>query len=370
MYKLNEESERILHPRPSPIAAAMYTLRDLGVEVIVLHGPAGCNFRASRLLERDNVRVVTSSLDQKSVIFGGEPKLINTLREVERRFNPRLVGVVGTCCAAIIGEDIEKAVHHAGLSCKTIVVNCDPYNPDNVDGAIRALESAAAEGIITPEEAKRQKDMLVAANVNERTYGTARETYLDTFAGDDHKAAARFLIGRLESGDPLALVLNAKKETSLLYADVLCAVKEAHDALGSASRLFYVANASGSVGLPKIRHYSSIMLNAFERVGITLDHVTGGPDEYSVTGRRAAEMVLSEGAEWGAIVVCGLPHAVPLWEKENTMAVATGSRALFALKKLGYGIVLDEGMAHHNVLGASDIVESRFGSTIRSMVMG
>lgn len=368
MYELNRDSGKILHPRPSPIAAAMYTLRDLGVDVIVLHGPAGCNFRASRLLERDNVVVVTSSLDHNSVIFGGEKKLIETLDEVGALFSPDLVGIVSTCCAAIIGEDIEKAVKNANVGYRTIVVNCDPYNPDNVDGAIKALEAAEKDKIIPKEEFLRQKEMLTAANENERTYGTARERYLQTFKGDPHIDAAHRLTEDLRAGKPMAIVLNAKKETSLLYADVCCAIKEAHSRLDSCSRLFYVANISSEVGLPKIRNYSSMITKAFEDVGIEVDHITGGPDEYSRTGKEAAEKVMSECEEWGSIVVCGLPHAVPLWDKKNTVAVATGSRALFALKKLGYETVLDEGMAHHNVLGAKGVVRSNFGSEIRGCI--
>jgi hypothetical protein len=34
------EMEMILHPRPSSIVAALYTLRDLDVDVAVMHGPA------------------------------------------------------------------------------------------------------------------------------------------------------------------------------------------------------------------------------------------------------------------------------------------------------------------------------------------
>ena len=41
------EEETILHPGPSAIVAALYTLRDLDVEVAVLHGPAGCSFKHS-----------------------------------------------------------------------------------------------------------------------------------------------------------------------------------------------------------------------------------------------------------------------------------------------------------------------------------
>ncbi len=42
-----------IQPRPSSIVAALYTARDLGVDLAVLHGPSGCSFKHARLLEED-----------------------------------------------------------------------------------------------------------------------------------------------------------------------------------------------------------------------------------------------------------------------------------------------------------------------------
>ena len=44
---------KYIQPRPSSIVAALYTARDLGVDVAVLHGPSGCSFKHARLLEED-----------------------------------------------------------------------------------------------------------------------------------------------------------------------------------------------------------------------------------------------------------------------------------------------------------------------------
>ena len=52
----------MIHPRPSPIAAALYTLRDLEVDVIIMHGPAGCCFRTGRLLEDEGIRPPLNSI--------------------------------------------------------------------------------------------------------------------------------------------------------------------------------------------------------------------------------------------------------------------------------------------------------------------
>ena len=71
-----------MHPRPSPIAAALYTLRDLNADVIILHGPHGCCFRTGRLLENDGVRVVTTAMSENDFIFGASEKLEETLSKV------------------------------------------------------------------------------------------------------------------------------------------------------------------------------------------------------------------------------------------------------------------------------------------------
>ena len=65
-----------MHPRPSPIVAALYTLRDLDADVIIVHGPSGCCFRAARLLWPDIRQVVGYELritfDVLSVLICGE----------------------------------------------------------------------------------------------------------------------------------------------------------------------------------------------------------------------------------------------------------------------------------------------------------
>ena len=68
-----------MHPRPSPIAASLYTLRDMDVDVIIMHGPHGCCFRTGRLLESDGVRVLTTSMAENDFILGAGEKLENTL---------------------------------------------------------------------------------------------------------------------------------------------------------------------------------------------------------------------------------------------------------------------------------------------------
>ena len=108
-----------MHPRPSPIAASLYTLRDMNVEVIVMHGPTGCCFRTARLLESDGVRVLTTGMSENDFILGAGEKLEKTLIEAYEMFKPKLMGIVGTCASMIIGKDLTRTVVGAFRACRS-----------------------------------------------------------------------------------------------------------------------------------------------------------------------------------------------------------------------------------------------------------
>jgi putative methanogenesis marker 13 metalloprotein len=355
----------VMHPRPSPVAAAMYTLRDLGVDVIVVHGPSGCCFRPARLLEREGVKIVTSALLEDDLIFGGEKKLSQVLRRVDELFGPKLIGLVGSCASLIIGEDLRKAAREAGVLHKTICCEVHSCAGDNTVGAVVALKEATAMGLLSPEEFERQKRMLEKAAWLERTRGTARGEYLENRPGDSPRVAARLILDALGTGSKVACVLNAKKETAFLYADILLAVGEAAQKLGG--RVQILANLDPQVGLPKIREYSRKILEELTRGGINVDLITGGLDEYPLSGERAREALLSSPPDLA--VIAGIPHAVAVEGIVKTVAATVGSRAVANLKALGYHCVVEEHDAHSACLGPDKkILRSSLGQAIRREV--
>jgi len=128
---------KYMQPRPSSIVAALYTARDLGVDVAVLHGPSGCSFKHARLLEEDGMRVLTTSLADHEFIFGGQEPLENVLRHAEEAFAPRRMAVVGTCVSMIIGEDLRSAVAGSGVATPTIAIDIHAGYPENIEGVPR-----------------------------------------------------------------------------------------------------------------------------------------------------------------------------------------------------------------------------------------
>lgn len=351
-----------MHPRPSPIAAAMYTLRDLDVDTIVIHGPSGCCFRPARLLERDGVRVVTSSLLEDDFVFGSEGKLSRVLKRVDELFKPRLIGLVGSCASMIIGEDLKKAAREAGLLEKTICCDIHSGSGDNTVGAIVVLREAMAMGLIELEEFERQKRMLEMATQLERTRGTARSEYIENIVGNSPREVANTILGILKSGGKATCVLNAKKETAFLYADVVLAICEASRRLGG--RVHVLANLDPVLGLPRVRSYSRMILDRFEKEGVVVDLITGGIDEYPASGERAKEFIIRSLPDLA--VISGIPHAVAVEKMVRTVAVSVGSRAIANLKSLGYDYVVGERDAHQVSLGRNkQIRRSLLGQAIR-----
>ena len=152
----------MIHPRPSPIAAALYTLRDLEVDVIIMHGPAGCCFRTGRLLEDEGIRVITTAMSENDFIFGAGEKLSKTIREVYETFKPENIGVVGTRASMIIGENMKKVVKEADVDSNIIVVETHGGfdSGDNTAGAILTLKAANKAELIDEDEVNKEIDKV------------------------------------------------------------------------------------------------------------------------------------------------------------------------------------------------------------------
>ena len=199
----------VIHPRPNPIVAAMYTLRDMDIDVIVEHGPSGCCFMASRPLEDANVRVVTSGMRDNDLVFGGEEPLINTLKQVEEKFHPKTVAVVGTCASMIIGEDMAKSIKRAGIDANVFPVDCHGCMGDNTRGAIKALEAARDAGVIDREECDRQISLMKAATRLEKNVGMASKDYIQPAVSPTKMHVCRRIIEVLSNGGRVAVVMES-----------------------------------------------------------------------------------------------------------------------------------------------------------------
>ena len=193
------------------------------------------------------------------------------------------MGVVGTCASMIIGEDMREAVNNAKIPAKVLTVESHGglSEGDNTEGAIAVLDAAKLEGVISSDEADRQTIMLKKATEIEKTRGMAQGKYIEPSYGDDKEEVAKILLDAFKNGDKIALVLNAKKETSYLFADIL---KIHFQDFYPENPPKIVANLDDGIGLPRIRQHAQ---NIKVELDMKVDLITGGLDEYPVTGKSS-----------------------------------------------------------------------------------
>jgi len=352
-----------MHPRPSPIAASLYTLRDMNVDVIIMHGPNGCCFRTGRLLESDGVRVLTTAMAENDFILGASQKLEETLVKAYDMFKPDLMGVVGTCASMIIGEDLKEAISNADLPCTVIPVESHGGSGegDNTVGAIMVLDSAVECGIIPQKEAERQIEMLEKATEIEKTRGMAQGKYIKPNFGDSKESVAKIIVQALKDGKKVAFIHNAKKETAYLFADI---INFDYNKINPDNKPLIIANLDENIGLERIRGHAK---NIKEELPVDIDYITGGLDEYPITANNAAQYLSDKNLD--LIVVFGVPHAFPVEDFDvESVAVTDGPRLVEPLKNLGYTHVVAELDAHSKTLGTDKIVFSDFGGMIRSAI--
>ena len=351
----------ILTPRPNPIVAALYTLRDLDVDVAVLHGPSGCGFRAARLLEEDGMKVVTTSMSEEDLIFGASDKLIEVLKEVDELFSPKTIGVVGSCVSMIIGENVKKAINDSGLKHKAFFVEIHGCMGANTRGAIETLKAAREFGLIDEKELQRQENMLLLATEVESNRGMAKSKYTRPSRGADLRTVAEYIVNLLKDNKKIAVILNAKKETGYLFADIPLAINLASKKLGG--QIINVGNLSSDVGLLRIRRYSDDIKNNFDFNDISLDYISGGLDEYPIAGKNAIDYLKDK--DFDLLVAVGIPQALPVIGKES-IAVTNGPREVHPLEDAGYKYVTVEIASHSTVMGTREIVISELGDAIRT----
>ena len=79
--------------------------------MVIVHGSQGCStYMRRHIAEHFNepIDVGSSSLNEKGTVYGGEKQLKQAIDNVRRVYNPSVIGIVTTCLAETIGEDVRR----------------------------------------------------------------------------------------------------------------------------------------------------------------------------------------------------------------------------------------------------------------------
>jgi putative methanogenesis marker 13 metalloprotein len=261
----------------------------------------------------------------------------------------------------IIGEDLHQAVVEADLNVPVIEAEVHAGYRDNTTGVVLALEGAVDKGIIDRAELERQKKLLAMATTVEKRFGAASGEYLPPRRGDLKYEVASRLLDLIAQGKRGINILNAKKETAYVFADVTAAVSEV-----AGDQVVTMANLDSSVGLPKVRKDATNISNELTERGHEFS-VIGGLDEYPVAGDAISKLL--DGKKYDFAVISGVPHAIPieLLKGMEIFSVTNGPRQVDPLKGLGHQHVVVEIDLHPRTMGVTKMVESEFGATLRHL---
>lgn len=135
----------------------------------ISHGPVGCStclhefaftYRVNAPLRGvDNPtqrKVFSTNLTEKDTIYGGTVKLENTIREVYKRANPKVIFVLTTCAAGIIGDDVESVTNalEEELGIPIVAIFCEGFRSKLWTSGFDASYHGIARKLIKPAEKK------------------------------------------------------------------------------------------------------------------------------------------------------------------------------------------------------------------------
>ncbi|MDA8126250.1 MAG: nitrogenase [Deltaproteobacteria bacterium] len=151
-------------------------LSTLPNSVVILHGSLGCggainlqtaNVRYRQILsgERNPQGAIwmTSNLDERDVVSGGEEKLEKAILAAEQRFRPATIIVVATCVPGIIGDDIDgvAARLQPQIQARILPIHCEGFKTQIMATAYDAIFHSISRHLLPRGEGEGQAPVIV-----------------------------------------------------------------------------------------------------------------------------------------------------------------------------------------------------------------
>lgn len=140
------------HAPPCKFWTAFQVINGIRHMAPVIHGPKGCTYSVAssykmRGCEYRGVPLEPTSCtaqNEADVVYGGEGKLLEAVKEADRRYHPDLIVILSCCCSGIIGDDVETIAQIAAneVRAKVLAIRSEGFGGDFRSGyedAFKAL---------------------------------------------------------------------------------------------------------------------------------------------------------------------------------------------------------------------------------------
>lgn len=173
----------------------------------ITHGPIGCGFY-SWLTRRNQTRPTsdedynlmtycfTTDMQEDNVVFGGEKKLRQAVREAYEIFKPKAIGIFSTCPVGLIGDDVHAVARELKeeLGINIFGFSCEGYKGVSQSAGHHIANNQLFKHVIglddTPRESKYKINLLGEYNIGgdafelERIFEKCGIDIVSTFSGN------------------------------------------------------------------------------------------------------------------------------------------------------------------------------------------
>ncbi|HEY3362898.1 MAG TPA: nitrogenase component 1 [Methanosarcina sp.] len=144
--------------------------------VVIAHSPVGCSSmipgvtllykmeREMRELPSDTIKAISTNFGENEVVYGGASELESAILEAENRYHPKLITIISSCAAGIIGDDLQAVVNKVQPKIKGIIIpmQCEGFRSGSVATGYDTFLVALMRAIEPPK--KKKKDTLLIVN--------------------------------------------------------------------------------------------------------------------------------------------------------------------------------------------------------------
>jgi len=128
------------HAPPCKFWTAFQVLNGIRHMAPVIHGPKGCTYSVAssykmRGCEYRGVPLEPTSCtaqNEADVVYGGEGKLLEAVKEADQRYHPELIVILSCCCSGITGDDVETIAQVAAreVEAKVLAIRSEGFGGD------------------------------------------------------------------------------------------------------------------------------------------------------------------------------------------------------------------------------------------------
>jgi nitrogenase molybdenum-iron protein alpha chain len=174
--------------------------------VNLVHGPIGCSFYAW-LTRRNQTRpgandsnfmtyCFSTDMQEENIVFGGEAKLKQAIREIYELFKPKNIGIFSTCPVGLIGDDVHAVAREmkAELGINIFGFSCEGYRGVSQSAGHHIANNGVFKNVVglndRPRKGKFQINLLGEYNIGgdafelERLFEESGVELLSTFSGN------------------------------------------------------------------------------------------------------------------------------------------------------------------------------------------